>query len=108
MATELENGEVVLQNGDIDDSEEMAITGDVDPMSALEDPAKPIRLIRKAKRVHRTNSGGDAAPNGAPVERVSISKNSRKSRDGRGRGEPKKGTCFLKKSLTLHLLTHIY
>lgn len=87
----MENGEIALQNGDVDEQEEMAISGDVDPMSSLEDPAKPIRLIRKAKRTQRTNSGGDATQNNAQTERLPVAKNSRKSRDGRGRGDPKKG-----------------
>lgn len=103
MATEIMNGEVPVQNGDIDSTElevdemeEVEMTGDVDPINGLEDPAKPIRLIRKAKRVHRTNSGGDATSSngnaGNAVEKIPLLKNSRKSRDGRGRGEPKKGT----------------
>jgi hypothetical protein len=91
MALAMENGEIALQNGDVDEQEEMAISGDVDPMSSLEDPAKPIRLIRKAKRTQRTNSGGDATQNNAQTERLPVAKNSRKSRDGRGRGDPKKG-----------------
>ncbi|KAL4231755.1 Programmed cell death protein 4 [Mactra antiquata] len=90
MAAELRN-EAVVQNGDVEFSEEMEMTGDVDPINGLEDPAKPIRLIRKAKRIGRTNSGGDASSNGAPTQGVQVAKNSRKSRDGRGRGEPKKG-----------------
>jgi len=91
MATEVVNGEVAIQNGDIDENE-MEMTGDVDPMSALEEPGKPIRLIRKAKRIVRTNSGGDATTsNGNAADKLPALKNSRKSRDGRGRGEPKKG-----------------
>ena len=93
MATEIMNGEVPVQNGDIDSTElEAEMNEDVDAINGLEDPAKPIRLIRKAKRLHRANSGGDATPvNGQTVEKIPALKNSRKSRDGRGRGEPKKG-----------------
>lgn len=91
MATEVMNGEILVQNGDVDSSE-LEMTAEVDALNGLEDPGKPIRLIRKAKRLHRTNSGGDAtSSNGNVVEKLPLLKNSRKSRDGRGRGEPKKG-----------------
>ncbi|XP_052772397.1 programmed cell death protein 4-like [Mya arenaria] len=84
------NGQVEIQNGEIDD---MEMTGDVDPISSLDEPGKPIRLIRKAKRINRTNSGGDATTsNGNGTDKaLPALKNSRKSRDARGRGEPKKG-----------------
>lgn len=91
MSTKIENGDAVLQNGVMDVPEDMEMTGDVDPINGLEDPAKPIRLIRKAKRIGRTNSGGDASSNGTPAQGLLVAKNSRKSRDGRGRGDPKKG-----------------
>ncbi|WAR22172.1 PDCD4-like protein [Mya arenaria] len=83
------NGQVEIQNGEIDD---MEMTGDVDPISSLDEPGKPIRLIRKAKRINRTNSGGDATTsNGNGTDKaLPALKNSRKSRDARGRGEPKK------------------
>lgn len=89
MAAGLENVDVALQNGELEETEEMdEVSGDEEPINGLEDQAKPIRIVKKAKR---TNSGGDASSNDAAVERLPGGKNSRKPRDGRGRGEPKKG-----------------
>lgn len=84
----MENGQVEMENGAVEpeavlDNNELAI------MAELEDPAKPIRIIRTAKRIHRSNSGGDV-PIPGPVP-AAVAKNSRKSRDGRGKGDPKKG-----------------
>lgn len=105
MATELqnhENGKTALQNGDVDGPEDMLITGDVDPICALEDQSKPIRLIRKAKRINRSNSGGDASSAETPASTgLPLTKNSRKSRDGRGRGDPKKGKLIAQNTMTV-------
>lgn len=90
MAAELETVEIPLQNGDEESEEMEEVSGDVEAINGLEDPTKPIRLIRKAKRIGRTNSGGDAPANGA-APGIPAGKNSRKPRDGRGRGDPKKG-----------------
>lgn len=108
MATELqnhENGKIVLQNGDVrhvDGPDDMSMTGDVDPICALEDPSKPIRLIRKAKRFNRTNSGGDASSADTLASSLPLTKNSRKSRDGRGRGDPKKGKLIAPSTMTVY------
>ena len=93
MASEVES---TVQNGEVDMEE--ANASDLSEIKELEDPGKPIRLVNKAKRFHRSNSGGDASANGhAGV--AALAKNSRKSRDGRGRGDPKKGqhikTCTI-------------
>lgn len=67
-----------------------------DMVPSIDSPTKEIRIIRKAKRIHRQNSGEGKAENGTPVPNNNKSlilnlKNSRKSRDGRGRGLVKKG-----------------
>lgn len=86
MASEVESA---VQNGEVD----MEDANDLGEIKELQDdPGKPIRLINKAKRFHRSNSGGDASSNGnAAVAGLALAKNSRKSRDARGRGDPKKG-----------------
>jgi hypothetical protein len=58
------------------------------------------RPVRKAKRqLARQTSGGESSTNNnaqtAAKKVVPFSKNSRKSRDGRGRGLPKKGLPYL-------------
>lgn len=110
MATEVLNGEVPVQNGDVDSTElDAEMPTEHEQINGLDEAGKPIRLIRKAKRLNRTNSGGDAtSSNGNAVEKIPALKNSRKSRDGRGRGEPKKGTKQRdNKTLTLHC-RHLY
>ena len=79
--SEMQNGEVDLEENGNDDLSEI---------KELQDPSKPVRIINKAKRFHRSNSGGDAPSNSSSAMPL-LAKNSRKSRDGRGRGVPKKG-----------------
>lgn len=84
--------ESFLQNGEVG-IEKDEINGNIDEDDMV---TKEIRIIRKAKRIHRQNSGEGKAENGTPVPNNNKSlilnlKNSRKSRDGRGRGLVKKG-----------------
>ena len=90
MASEVAEVESAIQNGEVDME---GLTGsELSDIKELEDPSKPVRLVHKAKRFHRSHSGGDAPTNGsAGLSGTAVQKNSRKSRDGRGRGEPKKG-----------------
>lgn len=85
MASEVESA---VQNGEIDMEENDA--SELSDLKELQEPGKPIRLVNKAKKFHRSNSGGDASSNSHTGVGV-LAKNTRKSRDGRGRGEPKKG-----------------
>lgn len=96
MAAEVQSSEAVIQNGDVDMPEESSgVLGrnDLEAMKGLDDQGKPIRLIHRAKRFHRSLSG-EAKTNGnnnsVPLN-LALAKNSRKSRDGRGKGDPKKG-----------------
>lgn len=89
MASEVETA---LQNGEVEDVEEMEEADDNDPseIKELGDPNKPVRIVNKTKR-HRSHSGGDAPAQVRSGVTAALAKNSRKPRDGRGRGEPKKG-----------------
>jgi hypothetical protein len=51
----IENDEI---NGNIDED---------DMVPSIDSPTKEIRIIRKAKRIHRQNSGEGKAENGTPV-----------------------------------------
>lgn len=86
----LQNGEVVVESDEMNGN-----VGEEDMVSSIDSPTKEIRIIRKAKRLHRQNSGEGKPENGSvPFNNKSIiptSKNSRKSRDGKGRGLLKKG-----------------
>jgi hypothetical protein len=67
-------------NGNIDED---------DMVPSIDSPTKEIRIIRKAKRIHRQNSGEGKAENGTPVPNNNKSlilnlKNSRKSREMEG------------------------
>lgn len=85
-----------LQNGEVGINDEINGNIDEDDMvPSIDSPTKEIRIIRKAKRIHRQNSGEGKTENGTPVPNnksvILNLKNSRKSRDGRGRGLVKKG-----------------
>ena len=58
---------------------------------------KEERIIKKAKRILKINSAGDVevAPIGTSAPRLLASKNSRRSRNGFGRGLPKKGYFYI-------------
>ena len=83
-----------FQNGDVDISEEMNGNEEEGMVEGNGSSSKPVRVIHKAKRFHRSLSGSDTPlSNGLNGNNMPLplSKNSRKSRDGRGRGMPKKG-----------------
>lgn len=114
----LQNGEVVVENDDMNGN-----IGEEDMVSSIDSPTKEIRIIRKAKRLHRQNSGEGKIENGPKIPfnnktAVPTLKNSRKSRDGKGRGLAKKGSILLILSTAvvhsillycfLHEYVHIY
>ncbi|XP_069140774.1 programmed cell death protein 4-like [Argopecten irradians] len=92
----LSNVDEKFQNGD----GEVEVNGNdfTEDLNGTDSKNPDGRIIRKAKRFHRQNSGSDAlVSNGETVhanqakQALAVNKNSRKSRDGRGRGLPKKG-----------------
>jgi hypothetical protein len=91
-ANEIINGKTVeeIQDGsDIDDSNALFAKD-----SAENVVDKDGRVIRKAKRLLKGSSNGEkivVAEGGAAPPRVILTKNSRRSRNGYGRGLPKKG-----------------
>lgn len=84
-------------NGNLDDvckdEEETEDTMKIDNM-------KPLRIIRKAKRPSKANPDGQTVNGTSTIikngNKLMFSKNSRRSRSGKGRGLPKKGPykCF--------------
>lgn len=87
-----------LQNGDVEVSEEVNGNEFNEDLNASDSHSPGVRIIRKAKRFHRQNSGsnsevlnGETTNANNAKQALAVSKNSRKSRDGRGRGLPKKG-----------------
>lgn len=90
----LQNGEVDIENDEVNGN-----IGEDEMVSSLDSPSKEIRLVHKAKRFHRQNSGegkpgNGVLPNIKPNNNKSVIrglKNSRNSRDGLGRGLAKKG-----------------
>jgi len=94
MAAEVQRSEAPIQNGDVDMAEvpvEVLGPNDLEAMSGLGDAGKPIRLIHKAKRIHRSLSDEGTVNGNTTSAPLQLAKNSRKSRDGRGRGVAKKG-----------------
>ena len=93
---DMESGsEIAIQDGVVPD---VVMNGD-DSLIDAEDPETDIiadRPVRKAKRLlsRQSSSGDSTANNNAQLNKKVLvcSKNSRKSRDGRGRGLPKKGS----------------
>lgn len=88
---EIINGKTVeeIQDGsDIDDSNALFAKD-----SAENVVDKDGRVIRKAKRLLKGSSNGEkiVLAEGAAPPRVVLTKNSRRSRNGYGRGLPKKG-----------------
>ena len=59
------------------------------------DNMKPLRIIRKAKRPSKSSPDGQTVNGTATIikngNKLIFSKNSRRSRNGKGRGLPKKG-----------------
>ncbi|CAC5417831.1 PDCD4 [Mytilus coruscus] len=90
----LQNGEVDIENDEVNGN-----IGEDEMVSSIDSPSKEIRIVRKAKRFHRQNSGEGQPGNGVlPNIKQNNNKsvilglkNSRKSRDGLGRGLAKKG-----------------
>ncbi|KAL3864300.1 hypothetical protein ACJMK2_005993 [Sinanodonta woodiana] len=80
------------QNGDVDILSAGEASDELGVYRELTEKEKPMRIIRKAKRMHPGSSGNElhqsVLVNG---NNNAVSKNSRKSRSGRGRGQPKKG-----------------
>ncbi|GAB1604305.1 programmed cell death protein 4-like [Argonauta hians] len=88
-----------LINGNMDDTCK-AVNDEVEAEENLKlDNVKPLRIIRKAKRPSKAVEGGHLQNGGTNVgtlintggNRLAFSKNSRRSRNGKGRGLPKKG-----------------
>lgn len=92
----MENGsEDRIQDGVATQPADVTMNGEDDFEDSPETDSVEDRQVRKAKRLlTRQTSGGDSSSNNnAQVNKklLVLSKNSRKSRDGRGRGLPKKG-----------------
>ena len=91
----------ILENGDFKDGGSPGRKDLFSKESSENVPVKEERVIKKARRtMRRSSSGEDGAVNGTGgpngyINKAQFSKNSRKSRTGYGRGEPKKGTIFL-------------
>lgn len=100
---------VKFQNGDSVLASE--INEGEDTLNGIDSKNNSVRIIRKAKRFRRQSSGSDSQSsngdigltNGDSINHLAVGKNSRQSRDARGRGLPKKGlhlrmcafvTCF--------------
>lgn len=91
---------VPMHNGNIQHGESGAdvIENGNELLNGSEPSEVPARIIRKAKRLIRRSPGKETGAkeivtviSGNANKRLPLSKNSRKSRNGRGRGEPKKG-----------------
>lgn len=86
-----------FQNGDVDPVRmNGVIEGGVELEEEVDNTEQAIRNARKVKRIHRSSSGSESSNSNHAVEKnlavpPAVRKNSRKSRDGRGRGLPKKG-----------------
>ncbi|XP_048745051.2 programmed cell death protein 4-like [Ostrea edulis] len=86
-----------FQNGDVDPVRmNGVIEGGVELEEEVDNTEQATRNARKVKRIHRSSSGSESSNSNHAVEKnlavpPAVRKNSRKSRDGRGRGLPKKG-----------------
>jgi len=96
MSVEVEHmdAQQALENGDFQDGE----IGSFGNESGDNEVVKENRVFKKAKRLikrspskEETAVSGAGSVNGAPTKPLAFSKNSRKSRNGYGRGEAKKG-----------------
>ncbi|XP_022341530.1 programmed cell death protein 4-like [Crassostrea virginica] len=86
-----------FQNGEV---EAMQMNGvieeDIELDEAVDSSQQVVAGVRKVKRVHRSSSGSESSNSNHAIDKnlsgpTAVRKNSRKSRDGRGRGLPKKG-----------------
>lgn len=96
MAAEMEVGQDSLQDGvDMVNGIEEDPSEGIDGLGELSSKDLSSRPIRKARRqLGRLSPGKEVGPEGAAAQvkkALPLAKNSRKSRDGRGRGLPKKG-----------------
>jgi hypothetical protein len=86
-----------FQNGDMDPVQmNGVIEEDVELGEEADSTEQAIKNARRVKRIHRSSSGSESSNSNHAVEKnlaalTAVRKNSRKSRDGRGRGLPKKG-----------------
>ena len=95
---------VDMHNGLAQDGVPLEVNGniidqDFNPENSNE---RTVRIIKKAKRHIKqrvATNGNDAVIITTENKRLPFSKNSRKSRNGRGRGLPKKGMLFTTTSL---------
>jgi len=105
-----------FQNGDAEIIEELVNGNELqEQINGDDNQQNAVRVIRKAKRFHRQNSGsdfqvsnGDSKGVAQAKQALAIRKNSRKSRDGRGRGLPKKGLQLLIRKCVIIIYNLIY
>uniref|UniRef100_A0A0B7A9Z6 Programmed cell death protein 4 n=1 Tax=Arion vulgaris TaxID=1028688 RepID=A0A0B7A9Z6_9EUPU len=95
MSSEMEFGSFGVQDGVVEDLA-IGMEDSIESVDELGELSRSIasRPVRKAKRhLGRNSPGKEVGPNGVVVQTkvLPLTKNSRKSRDGRGRGLPKKG-----------------
>ncbi|XP_062577251.1 programmed cell death protein 4-like [Saccostrea cucullata] len=90
VQAQFQNGDMVpvQKNGPIEE--------DVEFEEEVDNSEQAMKNARKVKRVHRSSSGSESSNSNHATEKnmsgpQAIRKNSRKSRDGKGRGLPKKG-----------------
>lgn len=90
VQAQFQNGDMapVQKNGPIEE--------DVEFDEEVDNSEQAMKNVRKVKRVHRSSSGSESSNSNHATEKnmsgpQAIRKNSRKSRDGKGRGLPKKG-----------------
>ncbi|XP_061177864.1 programmed cell death protein 4-like [Saccostrea echinata] len=90
VQAQFQNGDMapVQKNGPIEE--------DVEFDEEVDNSEQAMKNARKVKRVHRSSSGSESSNSNHATEKnmsgpLAIRKNSRKSRDGKGRGLPKKG-----------------
>lgn len=96
-----------FQNGEV---EAMQMNGviveDIELDEEVDNSQQVVATARKVKRIHRSSSGSESSNSNHAVEKnlsgpLQVRKNSRKSRDGKGRGLPKKGGPFYFVSIQL-------
>lgn len=89
-----------FQNGEV---EAMQMNGvieeDIELDEEVDNSQQAVATARKVKRIHRSSSGSESSNSNHALEKnlsgpLQVRKNSRKSRDGKGRGLPKKGWPF--------------
>lgn len=76
------------------------IEEDIELDEEVDNSQQAVTTARKVKRIHRSSSGSESSNSNHALEKnlsgpLQVRKNSRKSRDGKGRGLPKKGWPFI-------------